>query len=77
MNSLHSGLLCSNQSLRAPPTKPHPIIPTLIILFNIYLLLNTILFVALLIATKEVVVNSFAAVCILVCKEKISNKSSF
>ncbi len=29
--SLHSGLLCSNQSLRAPPTKPHPIIPTLII----------------------------------------------
>lgn len=31
MNSLHSGLLCSNQSFKAPPTKPHPIMPTLII----------------------------------------------
>lgn len=31
MNSLQSGLLCSNQSFKAPPTKPQPIIPTLII----------------------------------------------
>ena len=37
MNSLHSGLLCSNQSFKAPPTKPHPIIPTLIILIVNYI----------------------------------------
>ena len=41
MNSLHSGLLCSNQSFKAPPTKPHPIIPTLIIILFHYIKLLT------------------------------------